>query len=81
MDARSRFSELIERAERGEETIVTKRGRPVARIVPAKPRLIKSPEERQKIIEQARRLRESIAAYGGTFTQAEIREMINEGRH
>lgn len=31
-DARNRFSELIDAAERGEEVIVTKRGRPVVRL-------------------------------------------------
>jgi len=33
-DAKNRFSELLEKASHGEETIVTKHGRPVARIVP-----------------------------------------------
>jgi prevent-host-death family protein len=33
-EAKTHFSELIGRAERGEVTTVTKHGRPVARIVP-----------------------------------------------
>ncbi len=35
-DAKARFSELVERAESGRSTVITKRGRVVARIVPAK---------------------------------------------
>jgi prevent-host-death family protein len=33
-DARARLSELVSKAESGEETIIMRRGRPVARIVP-----------------------------------------------
>lgn len=34
-DAKAHFSELVERAESGRSTVITKRGRVVARIVPA----------------------------------------------
>ena len=40
----------------GEETVVTKRGRPVAKIVPVQARPIKSVEEQQRIIEEFRRI-------------------------
>lgn len=33
-DAKARLSALVEAAEHGEETVVTKNGRPAARIVP-----------------------------------------------
>jgi prevent-host-death family protein len=33
-EAKTRFSELIARVERGEELVVSRRNRPVARIVP-----------------------------------------------
>jgi len=32
-EARARFSELVERAERGEEVVISRRGLPVARLV------------------------------------------------
>ena len=35
-DAKSRLSELVDRAESGRSTTITKRGRVVARIVPAR---------------------------------------------
>jgi len=34
-EAKAKFSALVEAAEKGETTIVTKHGRPAARIVPA----------------------------------------------
>ena len=33
-DAKNRFSELLAKAERGDEIIITRRGRPVAKLVP-----------------------------------------------
>lgn len=33
-DAKTHFSELLERVQRGEEIIIAKAGRPVARLVP-----------------------------------------------
>ena len=35
-EAKARFSELVDRAEAGRETVITRRGRAVARIVPAR---------------------------------------------
>ena len=40
-EAKAKFSALLRRAEAGEEIVVTRRGKPVARIVP--PRAIKRP--------------------------------------
>ena len=33
-DAKTRFSELLERVEQGEEVVITRHGSPVARMVP-----------------------------------------------
>jgi prevent-host-death family protein len=35
-DAKNRLSELVDRAERGEETVITRRGKAVAKLVPAR---------------------------------------------
>ena len=35
-EAKTHFSELLERAEGGEEIIITRRGKPVARLMPVK---------------------------------------------
>jgi prevent-host-death family protein len=36
-DAKARLSELVERAAQGEEICITRRGKPVARLVPDRP--------------------------------------------
>jgi len=40
-EARERLSELVRAAERGETVTITRRGKEVARIVPAGPRVLK----------------------------------------
>jgi len=35
-EAKARFSEVVNRAEQGKQTIITKRGKVVARVVPGK---------------------------------------------
>ncbi|MCZ8130186.1 MAG: type II toxin-antitoxin system prevent-host-death family antitoxin [Steroidobacteraceae bacterium] len=37
-EAKTRFSELVDQAARGEEVLITRRGQPVARLVPAQHR-------------------------------------------
>ena len=43
-DAKARLTELVRRAEAGEEIVVTRHGKPVARIVSAEPQ----PDERAR---------------------------------
>jgi len=45
-EAKNRLSELLDRVEKGEEVIITRRGRPVAKLVPAK-KLPKASQSRQ----------------------------------
>ena len=42
-EAKAKFSELIKRAEAGEEVIVTRHGKPVARVMPPVEELKKPP--------------------------------------
>ncbi len=81
-DAKSRFSELIDRAERGEETIVTRHGRVVARIAPpeAATHKARTPEDIAALMESVSALREDIRRTGGRVTQDEIREWKREGQ-
>ena len=78
-DAKSRFSELIDRAERGEEIVVTRHGKPVARVAPLA-KSERSPEEIEALMERARALRESIRQESGTVTREEILAWRDEGR-
>ena len=56
-EAKARFSELIERVEAGETVSITKRGKPVARLVAEVP--AKEPWD----IEEMRRFRQMSAPY------------------
>lgn len=42
-DARARFSELLDRASRGESISITRRGEEIARIVPGRPAVERRP--------------------------------------
>ena len=72
-DAKTRFSELLERVERGAEVTITKHGTPVARLVPVCKRL--SREERRAAIARWRESSKGISLGG-----LRIRDLVNEGR-
>lgn len=72
-EAKNRLSALLERVERGEEIVITRRGKPVAKLVPAVPRpdLTAARAAADRILERSRS-----ATLGGI----EIEELIAEGR-
>ena len=71
-DAKAHFSELVERAESGRSTVITKRGRVVAKIVPASaPRW-----DRSTVLDEAEAFRRSVEIKG----RIDIRGLIEEGR-
>ena len=78
-DFKKRASELIDRAEGGEEIIITRHGRPVARIAPLS-QAARTPEQIAALMESARALREDIRRTSGPVTQDEIREWKREGQ-
>lgn len=71
-DGKARFSELVERAESGRATVITKRGRVVAKIVPAQaPRW-----DRAGVLDEAEAFRRRVRIRG----RVNIRKLIEEGR-
>ena len=71
-DAKARFSELVEQAQNGRSTVITKRGRVVAKIVPAK-----APEwDRSAVLDEAEALRKSLKV----AKRVNLAELIGEGR-
>jgi len=79
-EAKTRFGELLERVARGEEIVITRHDRPVARIVPMDAR---SQEQVRHAVAGLNALRDSIARRAGpdvALSDAEIREAIEEGR-
>ncbi len=72
-DAKTHFSELLEKVAAGEEITITKHGTPVARLVPVKRK--PTVEERRAAIERWIELSKGLSLGG-----LKIRDMINEGR-
>lgn len=62
--AKAQLSELVNKVEAGEEVVITRHGRPVARMVPATP--VKQPVPLQRLA----LLRKQLPARKGSSTQA-----------
>jgi len=79
-EAKTRFGELLDRVSRGEEIVITRHDKPVARIVPEGRAALTSV---RKAVEEMRALRAEMAKRRGfkPLTDKEIRDAINEGRH
>ena len=78
-EAKTRFGQLLDRVTRGEEIIITRHDKPVARMVPeGRPGLA----DIRKAVSGLRALRKEIAKRRGfkPLTDKEIRSSINEGR-
>ncbi len=75
LDAKSRLSALINQVEQGREFIITRRGRPVARLIP----VAAAADQAREAIAEASALRARIAARGESFTWDEL-ATYREGR-
>ena len=76
-DAKTRLSELLDRVERGEQIVITRHGKPIARLIP------EGGYDRAAAlaaVEELTRFREELAARGVRFTTKEILAMRDEGR-
>lgn len=71
-DGKARFSELVVRAESGRTTVITKRGRVVAKIVPAQ-----APKwDRAAVLDEAESFRKNVKIKG----RVDIAKLIADGR-
>lgn len=75
-EAKARFSELLGRAEAGEEITIRRHGTPVAKLIPVAPKLSVEERRRRRLeFQEWRRL------HGPTLGPSlTIKELINEGR-
>lgn len=71
-EAKNRLSELLDAAENGEEVVITKHGRPVAKLVPVEP------FDREKARAAAEWLIEFRKKH--PLRGLKIKDLINEGR-
>jgi prevent-host-death family protein len=78
LEAKTRFGELLARVSRGEEIVITRHDKPVARLVPeGRPALAGV----RLAVEDLRLLRREIAHQGARpLTAREIKSAIEEGR-
>lgn len=72
-EAKNRLGQLLDRVEAGEEIVITRRGKAVARLVP--PTAVTDRERSRRAVEEIREARKGVTLGGIT-----IRELIDEGR-
>ena len=75
-EAKNKLSALLERAQKGEEIVITRRGRPVAKLVP-----FRGDDGRQRGRAAAQRIRDRARLTGrGRFDWEEWKQFRDEGR-
>lgn len=72
-EAKTHFSKLLERVEKGEEIVITRRGKRVARLVPERPS--HDVEAARRAMNEIRRIRKKLTLGG-----IKPKDLINEGR-
>ena len=77
-DAKIRLSHLLDRVASGEQFVITRHGRPIARLVPEPGGRDRAAA--QDAVAEITRLRQDLAARGVRFTAEEIRGLREEGR-
>ena len=71
-EAKTHLAALLERVAKGESIQITRRGVPVAKLVPADP---PQKPDRRRLVEEIRQLRRGLTLGG-----LRIRDLIDEGR-
>ncbi len=79
-EAKTHLSELIARAERGEEVVITRHNKPVAKLVPISEVSPELYQRRLKILDELQAIGRRIEADGGPITVEEILQWRDEGR-
>jgi prevent-host-death family protein len=77
-EAKTRFGELLERVSRGEEIVITRHDRPVARLVPEGAQRL---DDVRRSVQGLRDLQQRIRRRSrARLSDAEVRAAIDEGR-
>jgi antitoxin (DNA-binding transcriptional repressor) of toxin-antitoxin stability system len=74
---KNKLSELLDEVERGGEIMITRHGKPVARLVANKGN---DEDERRRAVENLQALRDSLRSRGVTFSVSDILALRDEGR-
>ena len=77
-EAKTRFGELLERVSKGEEVVITRHDKPVARLVPEGAR---RDDDVRRSVEGLRQLQQRIGRRSkARLTDRQVRAAIDEGR-
>jgi prevent-host-death family protein len=79
-EAKTHLSELVARAERGDEVIITRHNKPVAKLVPVQPVAPFDADKRRRAVAEMQRIGREIARKHGPVTIDEIVGWVREGR-
>jgi len=74
-EAKNRLGMLLDRVEQGEEILITRHGKPVARLIPSTAR-VQSEQARAAL----RRIRQRAVKMGQPFDWAQVKAEREEGR-
>jgi prevent-host-death family protein len=81
-DAKTHLSSLVDEVERGGEVVITRHGKPVAKLVRAeKPDVRLTPEQVERRRQALKELREIGQRLKINATHEQIKAWIEEGRH
>jgi prevent-host-death family protein len=76
-EAKAKLSELLDKVEHGEQVVITRHGKPIARLVPEGGHDV---AKAKAAVEGLLAIGKELAAQGVRVTQDEIRAMRDEGR-
>ncbi len=77
-EAKTRFGELLNRVAQGEEVVITRHGKPVARLVPEGAQRF---DDVRRVVEGLRELQQRISRRSSAkLTKREVWSAIGEGR-
>jgi prevent-host-death family protein len=79
-EAKTRFGELLERVSRGEEIVITRHDKPVARMVRTGPRNLDQVQEAVLALAQLRQEIGARSTRRAKLTDADVRSAIEERR-
>ena len=77
--AKTNLSALVEEVEKGGQVVITRHGKPVAKLVRAEAMLTREEVDRRR--DALREIRKRANELRINATSEEIKEWINEGRH
>ena len=79
-EAKTHLSEVVARVEAGDEIVITRHNKPVARIVAYEPVRPVDVDRRLRAVRRMQAIGAEVAVRGGPITQDEILAWIREGR-